>query len=699
MIPTTYGGADVYLVTERPEWSQRVSGTFSLVANAESSLTNREARRAYDDLIRVKLKYVARVRDSEARALIGTLRTLKQQPVAVPFWPGEQFWSNRASASFAGGLMLAWKDDWSQWQIYSATDAEPTWPAAGDRWAPLLWGFLTPDQASGWLAPSLQDWTVEFTEASPAAWALSPQSGGGWSAGPLPPAGYGSAPHLFPVRPQFAGVQHTLTVRVTRQPTGFRRQQATTFYPQAVAQICEQGFNLTSMATIARLVAFYGSHGAASSFWVSAAFAAAKLTADIGAGDTVLQVADTGMVAPGDYLALIDGTGAIVGRRVTATTATTITLDSAPGARAAAATYLAPLLLCRWDANELAVEWLHGQFATAKTQLREVPAEYVPAADETLGTTLGQLPTRAILYTFTQTLGATVTTWRYTSFRQDVSDGTHTWASADFSHGELRRSLNLERDELKLESQIFTGNPLLPFIKLEAEAGLTVEIIEADWNGTGVVNLATVFKGETTKPGRSGSKLTPTLTPQGRRMDTLVPTVMRGVQCPWMVYSPGCGLDRANWKFTAAVANPVSSAWPFELKLSGLARAVGSAPSYFTDWFAPGWIEWGSGADLQRRGILASTNPVSGALTVTLSRWWTGAGPSVGDTVSLYPGCDKLAATCKAYNAGNNPTGKFDNYRPAVATAGGGFGGLPFMPANNQSATPASTASLGKKGA
>ena len=703
MIATTYDGAAVYLVTERPEWSQRDTGTFTLIGNAESSLSNRESRRAYDDLIRVALKYTARVRDAEARALIGALRTLKQQPVALPFWPGEQFWPNRAAAPWTGGLMLAWKDDWSQWEIYSAADVaahtEPTWPTSLTRWAPLLWGFLKPDQDSRWLAPSLQDWAVEFAEASPAAWALQPATGS-WSAGPLPPAGYSNAPDLFPTRPRFAEVDHTLTVRVSRTQTGFRREPSTTFYPQAVAQICGQGFQLTDMAAIARLVAFYGSHGAAASFWVSAAFACAKLTADIADGDTVIDVADTAMVSTGDYVALIDAAGAIVGRRVTDKTSTTLTLNSAPGARTAAATYLAPLLLCRWDDNQLEVEWKHGNLATAKTRLREVPAEYSPAADETLAGSLGELPTRALLYQFTQTLGATVTTWRYTSFREDVTDATpNTWASADFAHGDLRRSLNLERDELELISQIFTGNPLLPFITLNAEARLAIRISEADVDGADVDNVTPIFTGEVTRIGRVGSKLTPTLTPQGRRMDQLVPAVVRGLQCPWMVYSDGCGLDRDDWEFTAHVANPVSSAWPFELNLATLARVVGSPPTFFVDWFAGGWIEWGTGADLQRRGILTSTNPVSNALTLTLSRWWTGTAPAAGATVRIWPGCDKLASTCKAYNAGNNPRGKFDNYRPASPPTGGGVGGKPFMPAGNPASTQnASGGSAGKKG-
>lgn len=682
MIATNFNSIDLLLVTERPEWSQSMEGTFTLLNDVQSSLTSREGRRSYDDLIRVSLRYTARVREAEARALIGQLRTLKDQPVALPFWPGERFWSDRAGAEFDGGLRLAFKDDWSQCEIYQAGGAEPAWPTAGDRWCPLLWGFLRAEQPTKWLSPSLFDWSVEFMEAGPAAYALRPAAGS-WTAGPLPPSGYTTAPYLFPIRPVFSEVTDTLTVRVSRATTGFRREQSTTFYPQAVAHLAEQGFELRSRAEIARLVRFFQEHGTASSMWVAAAFAAARLTADIGAGDTVLHVEDTGMLMVGDgtddYLALIDGAGTIVGRRVTGLTATTITLNTAPGAMSAAATYLAPLILVRLDEPKLEVAWKHGAFASAKLRFREVPAEYRPPTDETLGTTQGALTPRVWLYEFTANTGDPPQINRYTSFRENVDDGTNIWHTADFTHGELRRSLNLERDELELTARVFDGNPLLPQVCLQAELPLTVRVLHAT-AGAPATDLTAFCSGEVTSVKIRGSQLTAKLTPGGRRFDQQLPRLMRGPGCNHFLFGAGCGLGEAAWKFTATVASPVSSAFPHVLNLTGLHRVTGTDPAYAANWFALGYVEWGTGAARQRRGILASTNPVSGALSLTLARWFTGTAPAAGATVTLRPGCDLQFSTCGA---------KFGNTL--------NFGGHPFTPAGNPSLIKKSSSTGGGK--
>jgi hypothetical protein len=104
----------------------------------------------------------------------------------------------------------------------------------------------------------------------------------------------------------------------------------------------------------------------------------------------------------------------------------------------------------------------------------------------------------------------------------------------------------------------------------------------------------------------------------------------------------------------------------------------GASPTYFTDWFALGWIEVGTGSAIQRRMIIRSTNPSGGALTVTLQRAFDVL-PIAGDTAHLFPGCDGMFATCKAYNGSTNPTGKFANDL--------NFGGEPFCPAGNPSLT------------
>jgi hypothetical protein len=475
VIATTYNSESVLLVTEAPNWAAPVEGTLELVRNDEASLSNREGRRPWSATLRVPaFKYTALLSDNlpgrHPRTFLGAVKSLTEQAVAVPFWPGETTWSARASAPITGGLKLVWKTDWSQWEIYETT--EPVWPAAGDRWAPLLWGFLENDKATAWLHGELGEFEVRFTEDSPADWALTPV-GSAATAGPLPPAGYTTAPDLLDFAPNWSRQSHTLRVSVAREQPGLGRRRVATYYEQLVAALCEQGFLLTSAEDIGEFVCFFGCHAGGDSFWLDSGLVVARLTSAAGSGDTVLTVADTDAVAVGDYVKL--GT---ITRRVTATTSTTITVNSALGAAVASGTGLTALLLVCWDRPRLELVWTHGALASVRTRLREVPAEYAPAADETRGTTLGALPERAVLYEFIRNYGnGTTVSTRWTSHEQDVLWNGQTWTTKPgLSHGDLRQSLNLEREDVELTTFLDADNPLLADLNLTSEGTLTVVI-------------------------------------------------------------------------------------------------------------------------------------------------------------------------------------------------------------------------------
>src|SRR5262249_24945944 len=94
----------------------------------------------------------------------------------------------------------------------------------------------------------------------------------------------------------------------------------------------------------------------------------------------------------------------------------------------------------------------------------------------------------------------------------------------------------------------------------------------------------------------------------------------------------------------------------------------------FANWFANGYVEWGVGSNIQRRMIVGSTVLAGGAISFTLHRFFNSV-PNIGDSVSIYPGCDGLYITCKAFDVSLNLTGKFNNYQ--------NFGGQPFTPVSN----------------
>ena len=173
-----------------------------------------------------------------------------------------------------------------------------------------------------------------------------------------------------------------------------------------------------------------------------------------------------------------------------------------------------------------------------------------------------------------------------------------------------------------------------------------------------------------------GSRIRAQCVSAGLLFDRKIPRFLLQQRCNYSLFAAGCTLLQSNWKFTATVSNPGTVGYPFTFELSSLARVTGSTPTYFTDWFAGGWIEFGTGANTQRRPILRSTNPVAGVLTVTISRDPVPF-PSIGNTVVLYPGCDGRKESCHAYNGTTNPQGKFDNFS--------NFGGHPFVPPGNPS--------------
>lgn len=682
MIQVTYSAKTFWLITERPDWSVSPTATFTKPLGVETGRTNRMARRGHGSSLRVQsFEYTAQLWEADARGLEAGLRAIADDNVAVPFWPAQTTWANRAAASIGGGLMIAWKSDWSQYAIY-VTGSEPGWVSAGDNWAPVLFGLLETTNQPKRLTDGSYVWDAKIVESSPAAWGLT-VAATAWTNGPMPSGDYTTAPHVLPFKPDWsADVVDTFSITVDREPVGFRRETNQTFYPETVARATQRSFQLNSLALITQMIGWYSDHGDGRVFWNPSWASAVRLTANIASTDTVLQVDTTVAVLVGDFLAIANpATGGILPVKVTAKTGTTLTLSAAVGANLDRHTVtVCPMMLCWIGAGGLTVEWQTGGLAYAVLRLEELPPEYAAPLDETLGSTMGRLSKRAWLYEITETIGAHTGTTYWTSWETDLSYGGQNYTSAWITHGALRRSLNLQDDQVPLTFADLDVNPLKNAALLLNEGLLTVVIRQASMDSGAPTGASTFFTGEITKPSLKGNKIVATCTPLGRRFGQQIPRLTRSPQCFATLFHDGCNLDPAAWVHTAAVVGPVSATFPFELSIHTLVRTAGGSTTYTADWFAGGYIEWGTGADLQRRAIVGSTNPAGGALVVTLSEWFTGAGPAAADAVTLYPGCDQMPTTCQ---------GKFGNYI--------NFRGAPFTPAGNPTSTKASGNNTGGK--
>lgn len=713
MIQTTYGGQAVFILNDAPSWLKGYSTEFDSPTDYQQSLTMRETRRPYASTLRTVVKQTCVVSGASLRLLQGSLRGLKAQPVLNPFWPAVSFWSARASMKIVGGLLIAYKRDWSQYEIYLNGGAEPGWPLASDLVAPLLWGFLKSADAK-FINVDAATLPVEFTEASQAAYALSFVSGA-FATGPTP-AGYASPPTLLPFRQDHRDVTESFVVAVSQRDVGFQREQSRTFYPQDVHRAQVARLTVSGASNVATLLAWFDSvAGEGGSFWAASSLSVGYLANDALAGDTALTWGDANVIA-GDYICTWKSDGSIATAKISTVVGNVITVATAFGVALKAGQPFYALSLARLDRGKLTLNWASPTLVSATLRWSEVRPETLVPGSETLGTTIGKLAQRIVLFDFYRDFGnGTVTHYRFTSYEADVTYSANVYAHGPYSAGDVSTSLNLEEDSCEIESMLTkpdatldTNNPLVLDVILGAEAPLKVVITFADYDGITVTNATQVFSGDCVDISRAGNVVKASCKLGSSLFDTELPVLVKGVMCPHLRGSPGDGTHlisqgctgpdaimlRSKWKFTGLVANPISVAYPYALKLGTLvgvgtsAAAALAGAGIFANWFGYGVVEWGAGANVQRRLIIGSTVVSGGTITLTLHRYF-GSAPALNDVVTFYPGCDGVAATCQAFDATDNPTGKYGNFD--------NFGGDPQTPTGNPTTTGQPT--LGVQGA
>jgi hypothetical protein len=689
MIIDTYLGVQVFLLNDAPNFRQ--SGAyqtdFAFVVDGQTSLTKRETRRPYSATLRVTVNQTHTISGDTLKDFVGAIRQLKAQPVLVPFWPAVSFWSSRASAKIKGGLMVAFKPDWSQHEIYADGD-EPAWPVADDLAAPVLWGSIKSSEPK-WIGPALERWAIEFAEASPAGMALF------FDADDLPtgptPTGYLSAPILLPFRPDHRSVSEKITVEVTKDTPAIRREAAGTFYPHEPWRSQDAQYVLSGSGAIANLLSFIEVvAGQGAPFWAVGALESGVLAADYASGAGAVTLTTAGSVLAGDHLAAVVG-GSFISAKVFSVVGDVVNLSETFGAALPSGSAIYHMSLARLVGSRVTVRWPSPVIAVAKMSWQEVRPETVLPGDETLTDTIGQLKTRVVLFQFVRDYGnGTVVNYYATNFEKDLTYGGHTWVSGPWEMGEQNRTLNLEDDSCGFEFMItkpdgtlFATCPLLADVSADSEVPAGLKVWFADWDGSTVTNAVKQFDGEASKFSRRGNKVVADARVGSSLFETMLPLMVRGKICNHIkgsnfdrsfLISAGCTLLASDWHFTATVASPVSGEYPFELHVAGLARTTGAAPTFFADWFALGRVEWGAGANLQRRSILKSTVPASGNMVLTLNKFFS-ALPTVGDAVVIYPGCPGTYEACKAYDTTHNPLGKFGN--------GLNFGNNPLAPTSD----------------
>lgn len=226
-----------------------------------------------------------------------------------------------------------------------------------------------------------------------------------------------------------------------------------------------------------------------------------------------------------------------------------------------------------------------------------------------------------------------------------------------FKRGKLKMSSKIEVDKLSGTFYIDGGDVIggVPMMQVAHSGGLdesTMSLYRCFMSSPGsVVGTVCMFSGYVEIKSGGGLELALEVKSAVQRLNVDYPLQKYYPTCPWSLYSTGCGLDIGNWKKAGTVVSAESASI---IRVSVLSEMDG--------YYNEGGVEFTGGALAGITAPVRRSWDVSGNTKIEFLMPLA-ALPSYGDTVLVYPGCDKTPATCES---------KFSNYLHNRAT--------PFVP-------------------
>ncbi|HXG46252.1 MAG TPA: phage BR0599 family protein [Methylomirabilota bacterium] len=260
--------------------------------------------------------------------------------------------------------------------------------------------------------------------------------------------------------------------------------------------------------------------------------------------------------------------------------------------------------------------------------------------------------------------------WRFTSFERDFASGGWLHKPRPISHGDIRRTIRADREEVTIETLFDGDNPLKLFLPVPPSYVLNLEIHE-DTAAGGARELR--YTGIVREPRFEGRRITATCASIVSELDRKVPGHLFQPRCNYTLFHPNCGLSKAAYQVNATINSYTAGAVSVVVDVGGF-----TPPTDPIDYFSKGELQRGDETQFESRTILRATKG-SGSLW-TLDLPLPLAYATVGESVKIWPGCDGLLATCDD---------KFDN----VAN----FGGFPYMPIKNLTLSAAKSKQTGGK--
>lgn len=256
----------------------------------------------------------------------------------------------------------------------------------------------------------------------------------------------------------------------------------------------------------------------------------------------------------------------------------------------------------------------------------------------------------ADLYTITLVGGFVV---RYTNYDSNLVVNGNAFAPFGIQRSNTRVTVGLEVDSLTIDVfpasiDLLNGVAWLSAARTGALDSATVKVERLYMPTPGDTSLGTItlFQGRVSdvQAGRSTAQLT--VKSELELFDTQLPRNMFQSGCINTLYDHACGLNKSSY------------AWNAIVQAGATTTTIPISPAPYDGYFALGSIQFTSGVN---NSIRRSVRGFSGGVLV-LALPLVSA-PAAGDSLTGYPGCDKLQGTC---------SGKFNNVI--------NFRGFPFIP-------------------
>lgn len=669
MIPFVHAGQNCWLCTAAPNWAQGVSLELQMPSSLQASLTQRESRRSLAGSLRAVQGWSAFYDRTAAARLREALVAARDEIVIAPVWPAVRWLSQAADAPFTATLLLKWEPDFTQVELTAGTGVVGWVPTAQCRIAPVVAGRWREPAVCSVEHSDLAEWTFSLRDAVTWATQLVPVAealtAGPAAAGVARPAWA----HWWQPGAEVVGADSTVGLA----EIGLGRVPARSYAPHAGRRAIT-GTLLLRAPEAARLALLFSScRGSVVPWWAPARSTAALLAAPSSAMSAVVSVdrgVDVG--ASRAIVFIVDGQPAIF-RRVLSRAGNDLTLDASPGVLPAG-TRVQPLWLMRFDSDTLALSWdLTGQ-ASAEVTCLEVQSEYDATAGETAGVTLGALERRAYLYEATDGLRV----WRMTNWESDIATATGTFTARPIEHDRIQEEIDLQAHDMRIRCGLWADNPFAEWVDVVDFPPLEVSVWRCDPANANATR-ALIWKGLARSADWQGGSLDVIVGGPTRLMDIQVPRRIVQRSCSAALFDSQCGLDRAQWKFSARFFAATGSA-PILYRMDTWSWRSGAAlPAIGAGYFAGGYLERTVGGVRRRIGILNSTALTGGIVDLTL-RGALDPFPAGVETWDVWPGCDGSWTSCAT---------KFSN--------SGRFVGFPHMPVANPAFVPVKSDKAGAK--